>query len=317
MYSTTTTGIEASNFVSTYNTAFYFIAGVSLLLLIGLTLTMLYFIFRYNKKRNLVATQIEGNLILEIVWTVIPVLLSLVMFYFGWSGWKPMTKPPKDSMIVTSVARMWSFSFMYLNGKQSPDLIVPVNTPIKINLISLDVIHSLYIPDFRIKTDITPGRQKFMWFLPQIEGKYKIFCAEYCGLQHSYMHSTVNVMSKEKFDAWYADSSKVTVVAGNDGPGAVGEAIMRAQGCFACHTSDGSKLVGPSYLNLFGEQQTVLRAGQEVTVTVNEAYIKKSVLDPNSEITKGYPSGLMQSYRSTLSDDDIQKIIEYLKSLHD
>jgi cytochrome c oxidase subunit II len=314
MYSTT--GIEASNYVSTYNTAFYFIAGVSLLLLIGLTITMLYFVFRYNKKKNPVATQIEGNTALEITWTVIPLILALVMFSLGWKGWKPTTKPPKDAMNITVVARMWSFLFVYDNGKQSPDLIIPVNTPVKLNLISLDVIHSLFIPDFRIKSDIVPGRQKFMWFLPEMEGKYKIFCAEYCGLQHSYMHATVNVESKEKFKTWFAEIAKVAPVAGNT-PGAVGEAIMRAQGCFACHTPDGTKLIGPSYFNLFGSQQTIIRDGKETTVTVDAEYIKRCIIQPNTDIVKGFPSTIMQSYRSTLSDDDILKIIEYLKTLND
>jgi len=315
MYSTP--GIEASNFVSTFNTAFYFIVAVSLLLLIALTVIMIYFVFRYNRKRNPVATQIEGNTRLEILWTVIPIILSLVMFYFGWAGWKPTTKPPKDSMNITSIARMWSFLFVYENGKQSPDLIVPLNTPVKINLVSVDVIHSLFIPEFRIKSDMVPGREKSMWFIPQIEGEYKIFCAEYCGLQHSFMHSNVNVLSKEKFDAWYTDTTMVVAVDANAGPGAEGEAIMRAQGCFACHTSDGTKLIGPSYLNLFGEEQVVIRNGTEVTITVNDEYVRKSILDPGADITKGYQSGLMQSYRSTLSDADIQKITEYLKSLSD
>lgn len=314
MYSTT--GIEASNYVSTYNTAFYFIAGVSLLLLVGLTAAMLYFIFKYNRKKHAVAVQIEGNTFLEITWTVIPVLLALFMFHLGWAGWKPTTKPPKDAMNITAVARMWNFMFIYDNGKQSPDLIVPVNTPVKVNLISLDVIHSLFIPDFRIKSDIIPGRQKFMWFLPEMEGKYKIFCAEYCGLQHSYMHSTVNVMAKDKFNTWYAESAKPVAAAGN-APGAAGEAIMRTQGCFACHTTDGSKLIGPSYLNLYGSQQVVLREGKEITITANDEYIKRSILDPNADITKGFPSGLMQSFRSTISDDDIAKIIEYLKTIND
>jgi cytochrome c oxidase subunit II len=315
MYSTT--GIEASNYVSTYNTAFYFIAGVSLFLLIGLTLTMLYFVYRYNKKRNPVATQIEGNTALEITWTVIPLILALVMFSLGWAGWKPTTKPPKDAMNITAVARMWNFLFLYENGKQSPDLIVPLNTPVKIKLISLDVIHSLFIPDFRIKSDIIPGREKYMWFLPEVEGKYKIFCAEYCGLQHSYMHSTVNVMSQEKFKTWYAESASPLAVAGNATPADIGEAIMRTQGCFACHTSDGTKLIGPSYLNIYGSQQVVIRDGKEVTITVDPAYVKRSILEPNADITKGFPANLMQSYRNTISDDDIAKIIEYLKSLND
>ena len=120
MYSTT--GIDASNFVSTFNASFFFITGISLFLLIGLTVTMLYFVFRYNKKKNKTAIQNEGNTKLEIIWTVVPILLALLMFYYGWEGWKPMNKPPKDAMTITTTARMWSFSFLYQNGKESTEL---------------------------------------------------------------------------------------------------------------------------------------------------------------------------------------------------
>jgi cytochrome c oxidase subunit 2 len=315
MYSTT--GIDASNYVSTFNTAFYFIAGISLILLTGLTFIMLYFVFRYNRKKNKIATQIEGNTLLEFAWTVIPILLALAMFHFGWAGWKPMNNPPRDAMSITSVARMWNFSFIYENGKQSPDLIVPVNTPVKIKLISLDVIHSLFIPAFRIKSDMVPGREKIMWFLPQSVGEYNLFCAEYCGLRHSYMNAIVKVLSKDNFIAWYADTSAVIKVAEGSVPGSEGLAIMKAHGCNACHSSDGSKIIGPSYLKLFGEKQIVIRDGKEIPVTVDEEYIKRAIFDPNSEIVKGYPKGLMQSYKGSLSDNDISKIIEYLKSLNE
>lgn len=313
MYSTTAT--DASNFVSSFNKSFYFIVIISLILLIGLTLFMLYFIFRYNSKKNKVAAHIEGNNLLEILWTVIPTLLALVMFYFGWAGYKPMTSPPKDAMKITSVARMWNFTFLYENGRQSPDLVLPVNAPVNIKLISLDVNHSLFIPAFRVKSDIIPGTEKVMWFIPEIVGEYNLVCAEYCGLRHSYMRANVKVMSKEDFTKWYTDTAAVTTVAVVTGPGAEGQAIMQTVGCFACHSVDGSKIIGPSYLNLYGEQQTVIRDGKEVAVTVNEEYIRKSILDPNAEIVKGYPKGLMQSYESTISDADILKIIEYLKTL--
>jgi cytochrome c oxidase subunit II len=315
MYSTTAT--DASNFVSTFNTSYYFITGIGLVLIIGLTLVMLYFVFRYNKKKNKVATQNEGNTRLEIIWTVIPFLLALAMFYFGWAGWKPMTKAPKDALNITTVARMWSFSFQYENGKKSPDLIIPVNTPVKVKLISLDVLHSLYIPAFRVKSDIVPGTEKMMWFLPQIVGEFDLYCAEYCGLRHSYMNAKVKVLSKEDYTSWYADSSTVITEAKGAAPGSDGLKIMINQGCNACHSSDGSKIVGPSYLNLFGEMQVVIKDGKEVTIKVDEEYIKRAILDPNAEIVKGYPKGLMQSYKSALSDDDISKIIEYLKALHD
>jgi cytochrome c oxidase subunit II len=316
MYSST--GTDASNFVSTFNLAFYSIVGISLILLVGITIAMLWFVYRYNKKRNAKAAQIEGNVFLEVTWTVIPILLSLLMFYFGWEGWKPMSKPPKDAMNITTTARMWNFSFSYKNGKESPDLVVQVNTPVKLNLVSLDVLHSVFIPAYRIKTDIVPGREKFMWFLPEQEGDFDLYCAEYCGLRHSYMKAVVKVLSKEKFNAWYGDTATMAKAAEGPGaPGAEGLAILKTQGCLACHSSDGSKIVGPTYLNLFGSQRVVLKDGTETTVTADEAYIKNSIYDPNSEIVKGFPKGLMQSYTGKVSDDDISKIIEYLKSLNE
>ena len=316
MYSTT--GIDPSNFVSTFNRSFYFIVGIAVILLVGITILMLYFVYRYNKKRHKEAVQIQGNTTLEIIWTVIPVILALAMFYYGWMGWRPMNKAPKNAISITSVARMWNFNFEYDNGIQSPDLVIPVNTPVKINLVSLDVIHSLFIPAFRIKSDMIPGREKMMWFLPQNVGEFDLFCAEYCGLRHSYMNAKVKVLSQSDFKKWYSDSTKsVSAPIAEATPGAEGLAIMRTQGCNACHSTDGTKIVGPSYLNLYGSKVVVERDGKEVTVTADDDYIKRSIYEPNADIVKGYPRGLMQSYKSTLTDDDINKIIEYLKTLHD
>jgi cytochrome c oxidase subunit 2 len=278
---------------------------------------MLYFIFTYNKKKHKEAVQIEGNTKLEITWTVIPVILALFMFHYGWAGWKPMSKPPKDATNVTTTARMWSFSFRYENGKETKDLVLQVNTPVKINLVSLDVIHSLYIPAFRIKSDIVPGRKKMMWFLPGRVGDYELYCAEYCGLQHSYMKANVRVLSKKDYTAWYADTSAVKTVATGSSPAAEGLKIMLNQGCNACHSTDGTKIVGPSYLNLYGKKEVVIRDGKEVTVTVDDEYIKRSIYDPNYDVVRGFPRNLMQSYKETIKDDDLKKIIAYLKSLNE
>ena len=315
MYSSA--GPDASNFVSSYNLAFYSIIVVSLVLLVAITILMFYFIYRYNRKKHAEAVQIEGNTKLEIIWTGIPVILVLAMFYFGWAGWHPMTKAPKDALNVTSIARMWSFSFKYENGKESKDLILPVNIPVNIKLVSIDVIHSLSIPAFKVKSDMIPGNDKSMWFLPQREGEYDLYCAEYCGLQHSYMQSNVKVLSKEDYDKWYTDTIPAAITAAADTPGAAGMALIDGQGCYACHSTDGSKILGPTFLNLFGEKQVVVIDGKDVTITADEEYIKKSIYEPNAEIVKGYPRDLMQSYKETLSDDDIAKIIEYLKTLNE
>lgn len=315
MYSTT--GFEASNFVSTFNASFDLILWISLIFIVGLTAIMLYFAFRYNSKRHKKAEQNEGSTALELTWTIIPILLALLMFYYGWSGWTPMSKPPKDALNVTTIARMWSFTFMYDNGRQSPDLVIPVSKAVNLKLTSLDVSHSVFIPEFRIKSDIIPGREKIMWFQSDRAGEYELLCSEYCGLRHSYMNAKVRVLPQDEYDKWYAqtgpaasDSTAAT------SPGVAGETIVKNNGCIACHSTDGSKIVGPSFKGLFGSQVNVARDGQNITVTADEQYITRSIYEPDADIVQGFPKSIMQSYKGKVSDDDIAKIIEYLKTLN-
>jgi cytochrome c oxidase subunit II len=306
---------QASNFVSGVDTAFMVILGISFFFLIGLTVVMLVFIYKYNKKRHPIATQIEGNTKLEILWTVIPFIITMLMFYFGWAGWKPMRKPPKDSMEITVYGRMWNFSFEYANGKRTDTLYLPKDQPVKLNLVAMDVIHSLYIPAFRVKQDMVPEKKNnFMWFEPQREGTYELFCAEYCGLQHSYMYTAVKVMDENAFNSWLVDTTQVAEVS-IESPTATGKRIMQNIGCFACHTLDGTKLVGPSFKGIWGEEQTVVTNGQERQVKVDEDYVHRSIYDPNADIVKGYGKGLMLSYKGQLSEDDVTNIIEYLKTV--
>ncbi|MCF8381255.1 MAG: cytochrome c oxidase subunit II [Bacteroidales bacterium] len=314
MYSST--GIDASNFVGKVDQAFLVIMGISIFFLVGLTSLMIYFIIKYNRKKNAKTTQIEGNLSLELLWTIIPTLLVILMFYYGWAGWKPMKDVPEGAREITSIARMWNFSFVYENGKVSQDLVVPVDEPIVINLEALDVIHSLFIPAFRVKEDMVPGQTKQMWFRPLAIGTYDLFCTEYCGLDHSYMSSNVKVLSVEDFELWYTDTTAVALTE-SDIPGSEGLQILRSQGCTACHTSDGSRLLGPSYLGIWGTERIVLDGKEEKTVIADEAYIIESIYEPNVLIVKGYPKSLMQSYTGVLSEEEIQKIIDYLKVLNE
>jgi len=306
--------IKASNFVNGVDDAFMLILGISFFFLIGLTFLMLYFIYKYNNKKHPVAVQIEGSTKLEIIWTVIPVILVLLMFYYGWAGWTPMKNPPKDTFNIKVIARMWNFTFEYQNGKKSDTLFVPLNKAIKLELNSLDVVHSLYIPAFRIKEDVVPGSKKMQWFIPQIAGNYDLFCAEYCGLNHSYMINIVKVMPQEQFDAWYIDTTK-QVAAVTDSPTASGQRIMKNIGCFACHSIDGSKLVGPSFKGVYGHAVDVITNGTERQVTADDEYIKRSIYDPNADVVKGFNKGMMLSYKGQLTDQDIAQIIEYLKTL--
>jgi cytochrome c oxidase subunit 2 len=305
---------NASNFVSGVDRAFLVILGVSFFFLIGLTFTMLYFIYRYNRKKNPVATQIEGSTKLEIIWTIIPTILVLIMFYYGWAGWHPMRKAPDDSFNIKVISRMWNFTFEYENGKKTDTLFVPMNKPVKLELTSLDVVHSVYIPAFRVKEDVVPGNDKFMWFIPQREGIFDLFCTEYCGLNHSYMINSVKVMPEQQFNAWYVDTTK-REVASVESPSASGLRIMKNIGCIACHSLDGSKLVGPTFKGLYGHTATVITGGNERQVTVDDEYIKRSIYDPNADIVKGFNKGLMLPYEGQLTDSDIAQIIEYLKTI--
>ena len=313
MYSSEVT--QASNFVQGVDTAFLVILGISFAFLIGLTAVMLFFVYKYNKKRNPKATQIEGSTKLEIIWTVVPFLLTLLMFYYGWSGWKPMQKAPKDAMEITVYGRMWNFTFEYDNGKRTDTLFLPKDKPIKLNLVAMDVLHSLYMPAFLVKQDMVPGLENnSMWFEPQRAGTYELFCAEYCGLQHSYMYTYVKVMEEAAFTNWLVDTTQVSAQTVESST-ATGKRIMQNIGCFACHTVDGTKLVGPSFKGIWGEEQNVVTGKEKRMITVDEDYIKRSIYDPNADIVEGFSKGLMLSYEGQLSEDDIGNIIEYLKTL--
>lgn len=300
----------ASNFVEAVDTAFFVIIGSSVVLLIAITIVMFYFIIRYNKKRHPVAVDIEGNNWLELLWTVIPTVLVLLMFWYGYIGYAPMKQVPDDAIEITVTARMWSWTFEYDNGRKSDKLIVPHNKPVKLDLVSVDVLHNLYIPAFRIKEDVVPGGDNFMWFIAQKKGSYDILCAEYCGLRHSYMITKLDVLSPEDYEEWYTmplDSMMSQEEQWYD--------ITRANGCIGCHSTDGSKLVGSTFKDLYGSQTTVIEGGEEKIITVDKPYLRRAIYDPIGEVVKGYPAGVMPVYKDQISDEDVEKIILYIKSL--
>ncbi len=305
---------DASNFVKGVDTSFEVILGIIFFFLIAITATMIYFVFRYRKERNPKATQIHGSVPLEILWTVIPTILVMVMFYYGWMGYKPMKEVPDDAFVIKSVGRMWNWQFEYENGKKTDTLYVPLDRAVKLDLVALDVLHSLYIPSFRLKQDIVPGKEQMMWFIPGREGEYDLFCTEYCGLQHSSMQTSVIVMPQDKFDSWYIDTTK-TVTLISDKPGALGLTIVKKNGCLACHSLDGSKLVGPSWKDLYGKTETVISKGETREQTIDRAYIINSIYNPNDDVVKGYSKGLMLSYKNELKESDIDEIIEFMKTL--
>lgn len=284
------------------DTAFIVIIGISLLILLFITFLMVYFLIRYRKSKNPVPSDIRGNTLLEIIWTTIPVLIVLSMFYFGWSGFKALRTVPKDATKISVKARMWSWLFEYGNGKKSNKLYVPLNKSILLELTSEDVIHSFYVPAFRIKMDTVPGMSTYAWLKAEKEGEFDIFCAEYCGRGHANMLSKLIVMPEDKFYAWL-----------KEGEEAVQEArqILDTYGCLSCHSLDGTVLVGPSLKDIFGKEVTVLEDGKEKKIKVDGEYFKESVFFPEKKIVKGFDAS-MPSYDGQISDVELDKIIHYL-----
>ena len=296
----------ASNFAESVDRAFIFIFAISFIFTIGITVAMIYIVIHFSRKKNKNPQQFSGNVPLEIIWTVVPLILVLFMFYYGWVAFAPMRKVPQNSMQVKVIGRMWSWSFDYGNGKISPDLVVPLDRNVKLNLFSEDVNHGLFIPAFRVKEDVIPGYNNYLWFQPIAKGKYDIYCTEYCGLAHSAMVAKVVVVDSLEFKKWLADLKVVS----NDDPGM---AILKANACITCHSIDGTKVIGPSFKGLYGAKRMVLTDQGEKEVEANADYIKRAIIDPNGEIVKGYNKGLMQSYKDVLKAEDIDKIVDYFK----
>lgn len=306
----------ASNLVTSTDNAFFLIIGISVIFFIGILATLIWFIVRYNKKKHPVAEQIHGSNTLEIAWTIIPLILVLIMFFYGWSGYSPVRHAPKDALRIEATARMWSWSFEYPNGVKTDTLYIPLDKPVVLDLISVDVIHSLYIPAFRIKEDMVPGRTNKMWFIGQKPGNYELFCAEYCGLSHSYMFTEVKVLEQNKYDAWMAQRTDTAAIAiAMADPSIAGKRLIESSGCIACHSSDGTKLVGPSFKGIYGHTQAVVTNGQNREITVDSAYITKSIYEPDADVVEGYRKGQMVTYKNQLSEEDIKMIIEYFKSI--
>lgn len=311
-----------SSISDSVNGPILFIAGTSLVMLIGITAFMIYFTIRYSRRRNPHPEDIHGHKVLEIVWTVIPTILAFGFFWYGWEGYKYIKTVPEGAMEVTVTGRMWSWLHEYENGVQSAELYVPVNVPVKLNLVSQDVLHSYYIPAFKVKQDAVPGiPDLFLWFSAYETGVYQVFCAEYCGLSHSAMWSKVHVVTQEEFDEWLrVEGEKVVQIqqAADSGDTGnlhiLGEALSKSKGCAACHSTDGTKLIGPSYKGVYGKTETVVTGGQEREIIVDDAYIRNSILKPMDDIVKGYQP-LMPSQEGLVNDAEIKALTAYIKSL--
>jgi cytochrome c oxidase subunit 2 len=300
---------NASNFVHGVDKAFLIIVGFSVFFLVAFTGIMIYFIIKYNKKKNPKATQIKDNIILETTWITLPIILVIFMFYIGWQGFLPMRQDPKNAMHVQAIGRMWKWTFEYPGNKESDTLVLPINKAVRIDLVSKDVIHGFFVPAFRIKEDVVPGKNNYCWFIPGELGDFDLLCSAYCGVSHSYMSAIIRIVPDNQYEKW------ITALPVKQGVKSPGLKVIEKNGCLACHSVDGSKLVGPSFKCLYGSTVEVSTNGTNHKVIADSTYIKTSILEPNKDIVNGYPPNLMKSYKEIITDKDIHLIVEYFKTL--
>ncbi|HCW93011.1 MAG TPA: cytochrome c oxidase subunit II [Flexistipes sinusarabici] len=282
--------------------AFYYIIGISIFILIGIVLTMLYFLYKYSRKRNPEPADIKGNLLAEILWTIIPTLIAISMFIVGWDSFRALRSVPENALSVDVEARMWSWKFTYPQGFSSDELYIPLDKPVKLNITSKDVIHSFYAPAYRIKVDAVPGMNTYTWFNPTKEGVFDIYCAEYCGVGHSDMMSKIHVVSSEKYEEFIneklrEEESAVTLPK-----------LLNKYSCTDCHSLDGTVLVGPTLKDIYEKEVTVIENGKEKTVTADKDYLRESILNPSKKVVKGFDA-IMSSYKDDMSEDDLEKMI--------
>ena len=306
--------IQASSHASAVDALFNFILYLCIFFFILIIGAMVYFIVKYRRKGDGPerTSPIKGNHTLEIIWSVIPGILLLVIFAWGFKDWLAIAVVPANAMEVRVTGQKWNWTFTYpKEGIVSSDLVVPAGQPVKLVMTSKDVLHSFYIPDFRIKRDVVPGKYSVLWFEPAEEATHQIYCTEYCGTEHSNMLSKVKVMSSAKYEEWIANGGEEGGAAGVP-LAEKGKRLYEQRGCVACHSIDGSRKVGPSWKASFGTDRKF--ADGSALASVDENYIRESILVPNAKVVAGY-AGVMPSYQGQLNDKQLESIIEYIKTL--
>jgi len=307
MWSGTPLFPEAASTMAGRVDALYFflllVAGFFSLLIAGL---IVYYAIRFRRRSpDSVGARIHGGLALEITWTVIPFLITMVIFVWGASVFFAMSKPPVETLNIYVVGKQWMWKFQHLDGQREiNELHVPVGRPVKLLMTSEDVIHDVFVPAFRIKADVVPGRYTSIWFQPTKPGRYRLFCAEYCGTRHSGMTGEVVVMQADEYQAWLAGG------AGEGSLASAGQKLFNDLACNTCHRPD-TQGRGPMLQNMFGRMQN-LQDGS--TIVVDEAYLRESILNPSAKITAGFQP-IMPTFQGLVSEEGLLELIEYLKAL--
>ena len=291
---------------------FYFMVYASIVFFAIVVFGLVFFGLRYRRKSGQEAVPTAGishNTKLELLWSIIPTILVVIVFFWGFNVYLKMNVVPKDAIEIKATGQKWFWSFDYPEGISTVnELVVPIGKPVKILLSSRDVIHSFFVPDFRVKMDALPNRYTVTWFEATQLGNHDLFCAEFCGDKHSDMIGNVKVVTEREYNEWLGTGAEV----GDDiTPVEYGAQLFRSRACNTCHNIDGKAAVGPPLNGIFDKAITLADGRQ---VIVDENYIRESILEPQASVVAGYQP-VMPTYQGLLKDRQIDALIAYIKSL--
>ncbi len=300
---------QASTIAPHIDLLYDFLWWTSVALLLPVTIVMIYFAIKYRAKPGDKSDtpHIHGNHLFE--WGVSTFLgaIFLAVFIWGFVGYNQLHKPPQDAYEINVIGQQWVWTFQYANGKTDPELYVPSGLPVKLIMTSKDVIHSLYIPDFRVKWDVVPGAYQSLWFTATKPGSYDIFCAEFCGVAHSNMITKIHVLEPVQFKAWLDGVDPKLVSTASSG-----KTIFTSRNCVACHSVDGKvSKNGPTLKGLFG---SVVNLADGSKVKADENYLRVSIMSPGTHVVKGF-APIMPTYQGMMKEEELTELIAYLKSL--
>ena len=285
---------------------YFFLLAVSTFFSLLIAGLIVYYAVKYRRRSpHGVGAEVHGGLALEITWTVIPLLISMVIFVWGASVFFAMAHPPDETLNIYVVGKQWMWKFQHLDGtREINELHVPVGRAVKLIMTSEDVIHDVFVPAFRVKADVVPGRYTHIWFQATKPGRYRLFCAEYCGTRHSGMVGEVVVMDPSEYQTWLSGGAPEGSLA------SAGEKLFQDLACVTCHRAD-SQGRGPVLQGLFGKT-VQLQSGD--TIVADEAYIRESILRPSAQITAGFQP-IMPTFQGLITEEQLLQLIEYVKSL--
>jgi len=316
---------QASSFAADVDHLHYFVMMTTVIMAAAVGLCALLFFAIYRRKSEAQTTpHIEPTLMIEAAFVSVPLILFLLWFAVGFRQFVEQDNPPADAIDVYVMAKKWMWKFNYPDGPNAVNVLrVPAGKPVRLLMTSQDVIHSFFVPEFRVKKDVNPGRYTQTWFTATIPGKYQILCSQYCGAGHSIMRGEVIVMPPAEYEAWLANLKRgipntqdgtptpIEGVAAATSLVEQGKKIALEQGCVKCHTVNGERHIGPSWLDMYGRHEK-MKTGE--MITVDEGYMTESIMDPAAKIVDGFDN-VMPSFQNKLAGPEIAALVEYMKSL--